>query len=129
MSVRVEYEVAALRKQIEAKRDTAIRAAQAEYDEMADLPARREKWRAEQERRVRSLARRLKDVPDNELGSFKVPACPTNDRYRTPEVRLKEAIADAEKACERALRRLEGMRAKDGVLHLTSAMLRDWFGL
>lgn len=129
MSVRLDYSVDSLRKQITDRRDRNIAAAEAAYAEALDLPARRDAWRAEQEKRVRSLARRIKAVPDNELGSFEVPSCPTLSRWDKPADERDRAIEKAEQQYTWAIGRLDGLRTKDGVLSLTPTMLRDWFGL
>lgn len=132
MSARIEYHVDKLREAVTEKRDKALADAEAKYLADSDLVGQREVWRAEQEKRVKALARRIKDVPDNELGSFSIPACPSNDdRYyrRSPKGERAEAIENAEKAYTRRIRRLDAVRSEAGVISLTPNMLTEFFGL
>lgn len=129
-STRLDYTLTALREQITAKRDRRIKAVEQEFSSARDLAARRDAWRTEQERRVRALARRLKDLRDNELESFSIPSCPSEaSRYRPPESERDTEIEKANANYAWAMRRVDGLRAPDGVVSLTPNMLRDWFGL
>lgn len=132
MSARLDYSVDKLREIVTAKRDEAIAEAKATYEHDSNLAQRREEWREEQERRVRSLARRLKDVPDNELASFSVPSVPANDDHyyrRSPKAKRDEAIAKAGEDYARRIRRLDAVKAPGGTLSLTPNMLREFFGV
>lgn len=132
MSARLDYQVTKLREAVTAKRDQAIAEAHATFEHDSNLAQRREEWRNEQEKRVKALARRLKDVPDNELASFSIPSCPsTSDHYyrRSPEGARDEAIEKAEADYARRTRRLDAVRSEAGVLSLTPNMLREFFGL
>jgi hypothetical protein len=132
MSARIDYHVDKLREAVTEKRDKAILEAEEKYAKDSDLAGQRETWRIEQEKRVKALARRIKDVPDNELGSFAVPACPANsDHYyrRSPKGARAEAIEKAEDDYARRMRRLDAVRSDAGVISLTPNMLREFFGL
>lgn len=132
MSARLDYHVDKLREAVAEKRTAALTEAHAEFDRDSNLAARRDEWREKQEKRVKALARNIKSVPDNELGSFSVPACPSNDdRYyrRSPEAQLNEAVEKAEKDYERRMRRLDAVRSEAGVISLTPNMLAEFFGI
>jgi hypothetical protein len=130
VSGRLDYTVDGLREQIEAGRDRRVAAAEDACARDRDLAARRDEWRAEQEARVRRLARKLKDVPDNELGSFSIPQCPhVTYSWRTPEKRRDDEVAQANADADRALARLEAVKTANGTLSLTRNMLAEWFGL
>lgn len=131
-TTRMTYAVAALREQITAKRDKKIAAAEAAYEEKMKVGERRDAWRAEQERSIRALARKVKNLSDAEIESFHIPPCPRIDtRYgASPESDRNQAINQARQAYEWAIGRLEGL-AKSGsdTVTVTSKMMRDWFGL
>lgn len=129
MSTRLEYSIESLREQIASKRDRRIAQAVAEYESAIDLAKARDEWRGEQEKRIRSLARRLASAADNELESFRVKPCPRNDSWRTPEQHRDEEVQRANERFEHAIGRLDALRTKDGSVALTPTMLRDWFSL
>lgn len=130
-TARLDYAKDQLRVQIEQRYDKRVEEADIEYGAMLDLEQRRDEWRAEAERAVRELHGRLESARDNELESFRLPACPRLDRYSTaPKKRWEEQVEKARDSRDRALGRLEGIRADaNGTVSLTVNMLREWFGL
>lgn len=132
MSARMDYHVDKLREAVVEKRDKALADAEAQFAKDSDLAGQRETWRAEQEKRVKALARRIKDVPDNELGSFSIPSCPaTSDSYyrKSPKGARAEAVEKAKNDYARRIRRLDAVRSEAGVISLTPNMLAEFFGL
>jgi hypothetical protein len=136
MSTRLEYNVASLREQIEAKCQSRIDAAQQDYAESLDLEQKRDLWRIDAEQSILAMANRIRgkadDSPrDNELESFKIKSCPRIEHgWRSPDKQRDDAIESAKTSRDYAIGRLEAVRAsKDGTLSLTPNMLRDWFGL
>lgn len=129
MTVRSEYNVADLRKQIGAKRDSRIAKAEETFARDSDYTARHAEWRTEAEASIRALHRRLKTVTDAELAGFRVKAAPSVREWRTPEEERDRQISDANETHDRAMRRLDAMRSDKGVLSLTPSMLREIFGL
>lgn len=123
--------------QIELAYERRIEAADVELGESLDLKRRRDEWRAEAESAIQSLAARLHGkggvdaAADNELESFRIKPCPRNDRFgSSPQKRWEEEVEKARRTRDRALGRLEGVKAdKDGMLSLTVNMLREWFSL
>ncbi len=129
MSTRLEYDVDSLRHQIGETFLRRVEEAEAEHAESLNLGRRRDEWRAEAEQQVRRLAERLESAADNELESFRIKKCPRIDRFDSPDRYRDQAIEKAEASRDRALARLESVKAPNGVLSLTANMLRDWFGL
>lgn len=128
-SVRSEYTVAELRKQVTAKRDKRIRKAEETCAHESAISARRDEWRAKVEADVRSLHRRLKTVTDTELEHFRIKSAPSWSSYRTPEGARDREVSDANASYERAVLRLDAIKSDKGTLHLTPSMLNDLFGL
>lgn len=129
MSTRLDFKIQDLREQVEARYAATVRKAEEAYVATLDMTARRNEWRAEQETRIKALAEGLPNLPDNALESFRIPKCPREDRYRTPEDERNREIKGAADRRDSALRRIEGLHAPSGAVSLTANMLRDWFGL
>lgn len=130
MSTRLEYRTDALREQIRLAYDKRVGAAEVEYRKSLDLKNRRDEWRTKAEAAVRDLCDRIDTARDNELESFKVGKCPRVDSFDRPRVTRQNEIERAVSARDKALARLDSVKASDaGTLLLTSNMLRDWFGL
>lgn len=129
MSVRSDYKVEELRKQIAVKRDTRIANAKEKFAYESDTAARRDEWRKEAEAAVRSLHRRLKTMSDTELQGFRVKRAPSYNEYRTPEDERDREIREAQASFERAMRRLDAISSDAGIVSLTPSMLTDVFGL
>lgn len=126
---RLTFTTAALREQIAERHKRRVALAIAAYDDAIDLPKRRAEWRATQERRVKTLARSVKDVADRDLEGFSIPSAPTLDRYKSPDVTRDDEVAKADASRDNALRRLDALHAPEGTVSLTANMLRDYFGL
>jgi len=132
----MEYRVSALREQIHAQHADRVAKAKAAHAQEVDLEGRRLAWRAEQERRVRSLASQLRkgNVSDAVLAAFEVKSPPSRG-FRDPDTTLANALEDADAKRDRALRRLDAVRSytpageTEPVLSLTATMLADWFSL
>lgn len=128
-SVRSEYSVAELRKQITARRDNRIAKAEETCAHESDVKARRDEWRAQVEADVRALHRKLKTATDAELEHFRIKGAPSWSSYRTPEDARDRLIGEANDSYDRATRRLDAIKSDKGTLYLTPGMLNDLFGL
>lgn len=136
MSTRLEFRVADLRKRVEKSHTAAVAAADAQLAHENNLTERIAEWRAEQERRVRSLASQMRkgNVSDQVLSEFRIKSIPSKG-YGNAEERHKSAVEEADNRRDRALDRLNAVRSytpegeTEPVLSLTPGMASDWFGI